>query len=197
MRRASRLLTFLTLSTVAFTACSDSGGSTGDALEQAEASAIFAQLFAMGFGAVDQAPSAWMASGGPQQAPFSETISATASCPAGGSVSISGSVSGDIDESTGNGTVTLSMTESISGCKISHDGVTFTVDGDPNIAIDSDVTVSGGGETLSGMFEMSGGFTYTASDGRAGGCGIDVSVNLSTYSASGSVCGQSVTGTGS
>ncbi len=43
--------------------------------------------------------------------------------------------------------------------------------------------------------DMKGGFQYTADDGRAGRCAIDVSATLSgtSISVSGSFCGQDVT----
>jgi hypothetical protein len=200
MQKSVRLFAFATMTAVALTACSGDGGggggtNSGDPLTAAEANEVFAALFDIGFGAA-LAPGGPMASSGPAAVAFSESISQSETCPGGGSIGLSGTVSGDIDESTFDGTINMDVTETLNSCVVTLDAsaVTVTVNGDPNIKITADITIANSGASFSGTFGMNGGFTYTGDDGRSGGCAVNVSVNLTNQSASGSVCGQSISG---
>ena len=97
------------------------------------------------------------------------------------------SVTGDASDTEGGGG-TADLTETVNGCMIMVEGVTFTLAGDPNI------TMSGSGNDESASLSFGGGFTYTTDDGRTGGCGVSVDVSISGVTASftGSVCGVDV-----
>jgi hypothetical protein len=162
-----------------FTACSDSGGASGDALTTAELSELTGTLmepmFDLLFGPTLAAPMIPRAA----SAPVSDNIE----CDEGGSLSISGDIS---DTESGGGTVDL--TETINSCEEAHGEVVFTMVGDPNI------TMTGSGDDTSGSLSINGGFTYTATDGRTGSCGVDVDATLTgtTISFDGSICGVDV-----
>ena len=175
-------------------ACSDGPTTSGDPLDEAEAQAVATELLTQGFGVFGSLGSAPLASAGAQVAPFSLTFDQSAACPNGGSISVSGSISGDIDEQTSAGNLQMDITQGINGCVVVYDGDSFTVNGDPNITYQGDIEFSQ--TAISGTFDMEGGFSYEASDGRRGGCGIRLSVNFSNQSASGQICGLSVTFTG-
>ena len=186
MNKASRIAAGFLVLGMAVSACGDDGGAvgttSGDPLNSTEANAVFNQLFGIGFGGL-ASPPALMAA--PAAEPIPET---TTQCPGGGSVTVSGDVSG------GTTSGSFDITETISGCVVTEGGVAFTVNGDPEIRITGDITI---GQTLEDIdidMTIRGGFTYSSDDGRSGSCGVDVSISMtgSTISASGNVCGQSV-----
>jgi hypothetical protein len=185
MKKVSRFIAGFAALGIAVSACSDSGGTgtnSGDPLDADEANALFNQLFSIGFGGISSAPA-------PMKAAAAEPIpETTSSCPGGGSVTVSGNV--DANSSGG----TFDITETISGCVVTSDGVAFTVNGDPNIRITGDVTVNQTAQTVDIDMSMKGGFSYSADDGRSGSCAVDVSISVTGTSASvtGTVCGQSV-----
>ena len=178
MTRGSRFLGTLALFGL-FTACGDSGGTSGDTMTTNEigevTGVLVAPMFAAVFG-VTLAPPALAAAAA---APIQQSIP----CDAGGNLNITGDVT-----DTGSGG-TADITETISGCKTVVDSVTFALAGDP------DITMSGSGTDSTASMSFGGGFTYTTDDGREGGCGVNVDLTLSglTASFSGTVCGVDVT----
>ncbi len=177
MKRASRFLSALAIIGV-FTACSDSGGAEGDALTNDELGELTGTLvepmFELLFGPQLVAPAIPRAA----QAPVADTKE----CDEGGSLTITGDIT---DTETGG---TVDLTESINSCEEAHGEVVFTMVGDPNI------TMTGSGDDTSGSLSINGGFTWTATDGRTGGCGVDVDATLTgtTISFDGSICGVDV-----
>ena len=193
MKQATRLLAALVAVGLTVTACGDDGGGTGttsgDPLTTSEVDAILSELFDIGFDVGGQSAAA---SASATPIPFDESISESAACPGGGSVSLSGNISGSVDDVTFVGNLDMTLTEDISGCVITSGTKKFTVNGDPNITITASMTFTQ--TSLTGTFTMKGGFKYTSNDGRSGSCGIDMSVNLATLDATGNVCGQSASG---
>ena len=187
------LATALTLTVVA---CGDDAtGSSGDELTATEVNAIFAALasaFAdVGAGAGAQA--------GLAQVPitFDENITLTAPCDLGGNIVLSASFSGSIDDETLASDIKTTITWDPNACKVSDGTNTFTVEGDPNITLVLDIVTTGTTEAFTASGTETGGFTYTSSDGRSGGCKIDVTYSIvgndagvETIEISGTVCGQ-------
>ncbi len=185
MRRTTRLAATASALALVLAGCgSDIGTNSGDPLTQEEAGEIFAQLQNAVAGALGSASAPATVS--PPEVLAVPIPTNSASCPAGGSVS----VSGNADE-TANG-ITFSLTEEISNCGIVYNTITFTVDGDPNIKISGDISI-GGDMEISGTYDMKGGFLYSADDGRAGSCAVDASVNFTTFNVDGSLCGHGLT----
>lgn len=186
MSRASRFAAGFLVVALAFSACGDDGGpvgtNSGDPLTEAEANALFNQLFGMGFGEV-ASPPAMMA---PAAEPIPETSTA---CPGGGSVTISGSVN------AGTNSASFDITETISGCIVTEGVVVFTVNGDPSIRITGDITIDQSTQDIEMDMTVRGGIRFSTDDDRDGSCAIDVSISLtsSSVSASGQVCNHSVT----
>jgi hypothetical protein len=195
MRKAAKLFALGAGLALFVTACGDdgpTGTNSGDPLTAQEALDVYAQLntaIATALGGAVPGPAA---SPGAAMDPI-PTVSAD--CPYGGSVTVSGDVNADNFGENG-GSIDFSLTEEINGCGVLSGGTTFTVDGDPYIAMSGDinVTIDGMSYDISGTYDLDGGFSYTADDGRSGSCAMDVSVNYGTLSVSGSVCGQSVSG---
>ena len=178
MKRASRFLSALAIFGL-FTACGNSGGAEGDALTNAELEELTGTLVEPMFDLLFGAPTVAQAIPRAATAPVSDNVE----CDEGGSLSISGDIS---DNENGGGSADL--TETINSCEEAHGEVVFTMMGDPNI------TMSGSANETSGSLSISGGFTWTATDGRTGGCGVDVNATLSgfTISFDGTVCGVDV-----
>ena len=191
MKQATLLLAALVAVGLTVTACGDGDGgigtTSGAELTVSEVDAILGELFNIAFGVGGLSPAA---SAPATPIPFNENISESEACPGGGSVSLSGNISGTIDDVTLEGNIDMTLTESISGCVITSGTKKFTVNGDPNIKITAAMTIKAN-FSISGMFTMKGGFKFTSDDGRSGSCGIDMSVDLATGSATGNVCGHS------
>jgi len=191
MQNAPRCLALSATLMFAIAACSgDSVGVTsGDPLDQQEVLAIFTELNEAVSNAMGGAPSPPASPG----AVMDPLPTVTGDCSAGGTVTVSGSADGNINQSTMTGTITFDLTESINDCALVHDATAFTLNGNPNIKINGDLDI-GENFSITGTYEMKGGFLYDADDGRSGTCGIDVSVNFTSLSVGGSICGQNVGG---
>lgn len=187
-RTARTLATILGLGLVAVS-CSDSvTDSTGDPLTQEEAFAIYAELqFAVSdaLGAQGSTP----AGSGAVMVPIAPV---TGACGGGGTVTVTGDADDNIDPQTGLGTISFTLTESFDDCVVQTTGADFTVTGNPNVEIAGDLTV--GENSLGGTYDMIGGFAYSSDDGRAGTCGVDVSLDFSNLSVSGRICGKRISG---
>jgi len=169
--------------------CGDSvTDSTGDTLSSAEAYAIFSELQF----AISDALSAQGSAAGSGPALASPITPVTGTCGGGGTVTVSGDVTDNIDSQTGFGTLTFDLVEAIDACVVQTTGTDFTVSGHPNVTVAGDLTISQG--SIDGTYAMGGGFSYTADDGRAGTCGVDVSLDFSNLSVSGKVCGRNISG---
>jgi hypothetical protein len=191
---------------VVFAACGDDGGpgggtNSGDALASAEvqelAAELFGVLFSVGLGGV--APHA--------AAPVAEGISfavaepiptSTESCEGGGSIS----VSGDVDASSD--AISFDITEQFNNCVVEGQSTTFTINGDPNVKMTGDVSVTQTSYSIN--WDVGGGIRFTTDDNRSGTCSVSISIDgdfnfadlnnptalQSAFTISGSVCGQSV-----
>lgn len=189
MHRTVRTIAVIAGLGFAATGCGDSvTDSTGDPLTQEEAFAIYAELQFAVSDALDAQSSAPAGSG----AMMTPITPVTGTCGGGGTVTVTGDVDDNIDPQTGLGTISFTLTESPEDCVVQTTGADFTVNGSPNVKIEGDLTV--GENSLGGTYDMSGGFAYTSDDGRAGTCGVDVSLNFSTLSVSGSICGKRISG---
>ncbi len=181
MKKASRLVAGFAALGLAVTACggddvTGTGANSGDPLNTTESLAVFAALQT----ALSSALTPPMAAAAAEPIPTT-----TASCMGGGNISLSGDVN-----QNGTNNFTFNIKEEINDCRVSSGGIDFTVNGAPSINMSGDITLNG--TTLSGTFDMTGGFSYTSSDDRAGSCSINVSVDYSTFAVSGSICGNSI-----
>lgn len=209
MRKTSRtLLAALVGAILIAAACNDDpmGLNSGDELTQAEIDEVFAEIFdALGevflvvnFGGPQQL-AAGPFSVGPVLGPFSETFDETGSCALGGTVRVTGSVSGEIDEQAQTGTFSFNVTETISNCVISTaTGTVFTVNTSPLILMTGDFSFNA--TFLTATLTITGGFAFTGSDGRSGTCLIAVEATVSItettteqVSVTGTACGRSIT----
>lgn len=181
---------------LALGACSD--GPTdiieGDPLTEAEAAAlaevVAGSLFTAWEGSASAAPAR-----GPARASGTGQINDTFPCELGGSVAVAGSLSFDVDDDTGDGTIQFSVTTDHDDCAVeSEDGIGFILNGAPNITASFAIVSEGSSLSFSGNYE---GAVAWATDDKSGRCSIEVDFDLSgdvtaeTGSASltGRVCG--------
>jgi hypothetical protein len=173
-------------------ACSDSSGPEG-ALRNQDAMEIFAELmFAvsmatmgseLGFG--EQAASAALSGSGP----FSSTVA----CDGGGSITVSGSSSDNINNS-GTGTLTGSYTQTPNNCVVGISRGNVVVSGDPNLTGSWSASYSNGNPVGNMTYSWQGAYRYNGA--VSGRCSMNItsSINMSTYSGSvsGTMCGQTI-----
>jgi len=183
MKKASRLVAGFAALGVAFTACGDDGGATGTN----EGSSLDTQESLAVLGALQTAFSQALAP--PAMAPAAAVPipTTTYDCPNGGTIGLSGDVS-----TSGQNNFSFDITETVSSCVVTANGIQFTVGGSPNIRLQGDLTIDG--VSISGAYSMTGGFSYTSDDDRSGRCAVNISVNISNQSVSGNICGNSLTG---
>jgi hypothetical protein len=117
-------------------------------------------------------------------------LSYTGLCSGGGTISVSGDISGTLDNS-GDGTFGTQMTITPTNCSVS--GTTFN--GDPDITIAGQIGFTSDNFVYPITFMEGGGISYGPNP--SGTCQVTVtySINASTCTVTGKVCGQSVNGT--
>jgi hypothetical protein len=191
-------LAVLALSTAA---CGDSDDpvtpTEGDELTAAEA-AVLAGIFtgeALG-SAQQQLPGAGAQGPATAPTPFDVDVSFNVPCPLGGSVDYRGSMSGEVDAEAGNMAVSVSTSQVHAACGVDVEGVTVFVTGAPGLDFSADIAAQGDPPQGSLSATWSGGFSWEASDGRSGTCGVNLSaaqdLTVGTGSVSGTFCGASI-----
>lgn len=178
------------------------GSNSGDPLAQAEVQELLAEFFDI-FEDIDTGipglritdPRLSFSSAG---VPIDETFGGTDSCDLGGSTSVSGTVTGDVDTVTSVGEAVLEATVDFTDCVVAGETTTFTIQGDPEIGVraEFDFTEDGLGIGI----DVQGGFAFVTGDDRSGTCALDLNVTIGvsgltfTESVSGSVCGVNASG---
>ena len=184
------------LGVLVLAACGDGGTAPVDELTEAEIEALVEAFFVAGaFDGVFAGPSG--IPGAPAGVPVDETFEdESVPCPLGGSVELSGRITGDLDEETGEGELRFQIVQVHDACRSQARGMTFTFDGNPKIDAVMDLIVTGTSVDFSGTNE--GGIRW-AVGGRSGTCTVDVRYALSgdvegvpTASVTGTICGRSV-----
>ena len=187
---------------VGLSACKDFTAS-GDPLTPAEANEMAEALVGGGFpgtGGVGAAPSAAPANEAAPAERITLTINDSSPCEGGGTVALAGTLTADVNTQTKTGELNYNFTLSPNACVVTTEGnKTFTIAGDPNLKGEGNLNWSQ--TTFQGDFTYKGKFQWTANDGRAGACGVDLEahVNVSSgtsgsasASLTGSVCGATV-----
>lgn len=191
----------LLLPLLAFAACGGDDG-TGPADTELTEQEVGEMMEALAAAGAFSPPSPQEGSGtsapnAPARTTFDYDVETTASCPGGGSVSISGSVQGDVDDQTGEGDFDVTMTQSHQDCVASSDaGTTFTFNSSPGLQTSMDfTTTSDGSYSITGSH--SGSLGWTTGE-KSGSCSVDISYDFSgsqssfSGSAQGTVCGVDV-----
>lgn len=182
-------------------ACSDFT-SSGDPLTDAEAAELAAVFAEEGFAGFEGVASPAQSPGANDEADarVTLTINDSGPCDGGGTATIAGTVTADIDEQAGTGTLEFEYTLTPTNCVFTTEGdKVFTISGDPNLKASGNMDLT---ETsLEGQFNYEGKFSWTEGS-RAGACGVNIQVNYDftfggttlngSASVTGEVCGVTV-----
>ena len=117
------------------------------------------------------------------------TFTSRASCPQGGTVSVSGTIDGTLNN--GNGSVDATLSATPDGCGV--DGL--TINGDPDVAFATDFNITSDNVDFPITATTTGGISYGPNP--SGSCTVNLTFTLNSLSSctvTGSVCGQSVNG---
>lgn len=187
---------------VGLSACKDFTAS-GDPLTPAEANELAEALVGEGFpgvGGVGTAPSAAPAAESAPAETITITLNDSSPCEGGGTVGLVGTLTANVNQQAKTGELDYNFTLSPNACVVTTEGnKTFTITGDPNLK--GEGTLNWSQTTFQGEFKYNGKFQWTASDGRAGACGVDLEANVNlnsgtspsaSASLTGSVCGVTV-----
>lgn len=123
---------------------------------------------------------------------WERTFTKTGPCPAGGTVTMSGSTKGTIDSDTHSGTIEVNHVLAMDDCAFTRDAVTITVNTDPDLTMTGTVNIESG-HRASGSFTKTGTFLWTTSDGRSGSCEVNLTITWNadgSHSISGTMCGR-------
>jgi hypothetical protein len=198
MRKISTSLIGLTAAlTLTLVACGDDDGTGVDSGDPLTADEVAAVLAALGSALAEAGPAGAQAAGAQVPISVTEIFDITFPCVEGGNIVVSGGVSGTFDNETGDSDLATTVTWDPNACVVSTDNNTFTVDGTPHIELAFDLTTTQDGFTADGT--ETGGFSYTSSDGRSGGCSFDVTYSIVATETSidatisGTICGQNAT----
>lgn len=183
---------------LALSACSEGPtASSGDRLTEREAAAIVATVRMSGDGAFGQlgTRSGELATHAPPTRVDVEHTS-THPCPRGGRIGI------ELDATLQSNSDARSFAIDAEGrlihqsCAVQENGVTLTLNGDPNLAFELHATVSN--EQPVGDFRSAanGAFNWSASDGRSGRCAVAiedvVDFTAKRRTVEGEVCGHTI-----
>ncbi|MBI2071872.1 MAG: hypothetical protein HYT81_02340 [Gemmatimonadetes bacterium] len=179
-------------------ACGGDFTSSGDSLTESEAAELAEELAEGGFVGFGGQAAAPMGAPGEAAARVTIILSDTYPCDEGGgtgTVAVAGSMTADINETTGTGTFEFNYTIAPHGCQVTTSGgKVFTLDGDPNLGVAGNFTWSQ--TSAEGTLTYDGRFKWEASDGRAGACGVDLTANYDfNFSSTGSSGSATVSGT--
>lgn len=124
------------------------------------------------------------------------TFERTRTCPAGGSVIVTGSVERAIDRATQSGTLAVNSKRVENACAFQQrDGIIVTVTGQPNTSMTARQSFDKG---VPGVLTQTqkGAFSWTRSNGKSGTCTLDLTSAFDpatrTATVSGTFCGRSV-----
>ena len=183
-------------------ACSDDGSMepTGDRLTRAEASVIANNVTANSdqTAAMPQATTvdASVVSSIPLN--FTRELELNIVCPAGGNLQQKWTVTASIDAEAGDFSLDVVGFQKHLACAYVHEGLTITVDGDPDIDMEAHVATEDHHPTEHTL-EINGAFKWTASDGRSGTCPISLDAvtdfGARRRTVEGTVCGHTISET--
>jgi hypothetical protein len=152
-----------------------------------------ASAFSPSFNVITSAPS-----GAPISAavvPVNRTFTNTHPCPAGGTVTISGSSVGTSDPVAHNLSVTTTATKTDAACAFNARNGVLTLTGNPNVALVTTVNIVAG-KPVGPQTQSHKGSVSWARGTKSGTCNVDVTSTFdptaATFTVTGTMCGRTV-----
>ncbi|HET6762084.1 MAG TPA: hypothetical protein VFH27_00395 [Longimicrobiaceae bacterium] len=196
----STLLAGAAAGLLSLAACSDAVGPASSALSADEAQALGLSMAGLTTDALGDAftgpGSADRIANGPSADVITtnESFSRTRACPAGGTVTVSGTRQGTYDTTAKTGSWSETATRVDAACAHTvRAGVTVTVTGAPNVALTSSHSRTAG---VAGVWTHTekGAFDWTRGEGKSGHCTVDVTSTFNpathTLHVSGTICNR-------
>src|SRR5262245_16637349 len=182
------------------TSCSDKNdpmASSGDKLTRSEALAIANSVDASTSGTASTTPAGLRTADFANSTPTDVTVHTETSfpCPASGRINVKLDLS--LAASFEERTFRLDTEGKLDHdhCGFPHDGITLTVDGDPDLSFEAHAGVTNGA-ALDLSSSAKGAVNWTASDGRSGHCGLDITTTTDfaakKRTTAGQVCGVTI-----
>lgn len=204
-RRGTAIVAATTLTMLlTVSACGDDSpaGITGDALNAAETQqlvgAFFIVLEVIDIPLLDNfyGPAAGAR---PAATPYGELyddeIDGVTECLGGGSASVTGLITGDVDQEAETADISVSATADLVACVVPGEATTFTLNGDPDVDLSAEITITP--TAISIDISTDGDVAFSTNDGRSGSCSLNFGVSASATQAgviqnlTGTVCGIS------
>lgn len=199
----NRTMIGLCAAAVVLGACEKSAtDASGDALTRAEALAIASAVATVNEDAATRgiadgsatASAALSTAGSPRTIRFDHT--STHPCPTAGTIRIRLETVLVWDRDANAAVLDGTGSFTHDACAFPHEGIVLTVDGSPSLTVVSHAATSAGRPSEPWTSDASGSFSWSASDGRSGTCGIDVSTvtdfNARSRTVRGEACGHTI-----
>jgi len=186
---------------LSFSACGSdlpTGTNSGDKLASAEVqdlvTALFDQIFSIdlnipGLDTHLSNPALSLSAVG---TPINDSYSSTDACEAGGTSSVSATVTGNFDEQTGEGNAKIDGTLDFNQCGFTGEQASYTIDGDPEVGVTANLTVKPQTATLD--FKIGGGIAFQTGDKVDFSVTVTASATGGNVTASGTVCDVNASG---
>jgi len=174
----------------------DSTGNSGDSVTPVEAAILIQSLFEF----VGDNLNLFAPTPAPPRVPYSQlydpNIDVTEDCDVGGTGTLDGTISGDVDTVAEIFDLHVTATADFFGCRFYVSEINIiTIDGQPDIDFDADLLINESDDLETDVVDVSGAVAFTMTDGRSGTCAIDAVVTINStgtsevWSATGTVCG--------
>lgn len=185
------------LALIAAAGCGSDPLNTGD-ISQSEALALTNQIARIGLAGV-ASHSSPSAGGSPAVArsPSREVdfpVAYVQGCIESGTIQVTGSVAGTLDDATGDGVLTVDVSAAMQGCTMSVQGRRFVISG--SVAISGSFVYAESQPAADQRARLRGDFSWTSTPGGPGSCHLDLQAAYNIASGflamAGSTCGYQV-----
>lgn len=125
-------------------------------------------------------------------------FSHTVPCPKGGTTTLARQVTGQVDREARTATTEMKATKTDQNCAFvaGRSGVTVTVNGNPNIVLQTNRRIVNGALSGPQISTQKGSFTWARSNGTSGSCTVDLTSTLDpatrSHTLTGSMCDRQI-----
>lgn len=185
MGTAGRITAFLMVASLVVAGCGGDGLTevVDDDLTPQESLEIFGELMEAIFAGVGSTASARLPDG---LAAATQTFTTTSSCPLGGAVSQTITVTDNLNDN-GTGTITYSAVQTPNDCSVETSSGTYEVNGAPNLTWGGSIQFTDGEPSDDFTWTLTGGYDFTGT--KNGVCQVDLTYEFNIQTGSGTMTG--------